>query len=112
MPNVANMVVNGSLPISERSALRCMNRPNTKTHSAAGGQAEPEVAGHGEEHPPHVGAQHEQLAVRKIHHVHNAEYQGQARGHQGQDEPGGDADEHLHHQVLEQLAHSYTPRYL
>ena len=35
MPKVARMVVSGSLPMSERSALRCMISPKTKTHSAA-----------------------------------------------------------------------------
>ena len=35
IPKVARMVVSGSLPMSERSALRCMIRPKTKTHNPA-----------------------------------------------------------------------------
>ena len=42
MPKVAKMVVSGSLPISERRALRCMNSPKDEDAQRRGGQAQPE----------------------------------------------------------------------
>ena len=56
----------------------------------------------------HVGAEHEQLAVREVHHVHDAEDEGQPRGNQGQDHPGDDAVDGLDDDDVPGDVHRFT----
>jgi hypothetical protein len=63
-------------------------------------QREPETAGRGDHDYAHIGAEHEQLAVGKVDHVHDAEDERQSRGDQRQDHPGDDAVQRLDEQLL------------
>ena len=48
-----------------------------------------------------IGAQHEQLAMGEVDHVHDAEDQGQPRGDQRQDHAGDDAVDGLDQDLVE-----------
>ena len=64
-------------------------------------ERKPEVAGGRQHDHAHIGAQHEQLAVGEVHHVHDAEDQRQAGGHQSQNHAGDDAVDRLDQQLIE-----------
>ena len=93
-------------------------RPDQRHDQRGEHEGEPEAAGRGHHQDAHIGAEHEQLAVGEVHHVHDAEDQGEAGGDQGEDHSGDDAvdrlnDDHVPGNVLEQVEHRppHTPRY-
>ena len=48
----------------------------------------------------------------EVHHVHDAEDEGEAGGDQGEDHPVDDAVDRLDEDLLERYGHAgYTPRY-
>ena len=119
MPKVTRMVLSGSRPISGRKVTTCNAAPRMATISVATMSASQKFPGRRHHHHAEIGAEHEQFAVREIHHVHDAEDQRQAGGDQRQDQAGDDAVDGLDQQqvereVLEELdhrVHRYTPRY-
>ena len=62
-------------------------------------------------HDADIGAEHQELAVREIDHVHDAEDQGQPGRDQRQDHPGHDAVDRLDQDLVERNVHVHTPRY-
>ncbi len=85
------MVVKGSRPSSGRSVVICRAAPSSATMSVASTSASQKLPRGRQHDHADIGAEHEQLAVGEVHHVHDAEDQRQARGDQRQDHAGDDA---------------------
>jgi hypothetical protein len=76
-------------------------RPEQRDQHGRDHECDPEIASGGQGDHAHVSAQHEQLAVGKVDHVHDAEDQRQAGGHQRQDHAGHDAIDRLDQELVE-----------
>ena len=99
MPKVARMVVSGSRPMSGRSVVIWSAAPNTAMVTAAMSRPSQKLAGAGDRGRTHEAAQHHEVAVGEVDHVHDPEDQGEAGGDQRQDhavhEPVDGLDEDL-----------------
>ena len=116
MPKVARMVVSGSRPSSGRSVTICIAAPSSATISVASTSASQKLPVVASTMHADIGAEHEQLAVGEVHHVHDAEDQRQAGGDQRQDHAGDDAVDRLDDDAdprewLQGHCHAHTPRY-
>ena len=98
MPNVARMVLSGSRPISGRSVTICKAAPKMATIKVATMSASQKFPVDAIDHHADISAEHEQFAVREIHHVHDAEDQRQPGGDQREDQPADDAVDSLDQQ--------------
>ena len=106
MPNVARIVVSGSRPISGRSVVDVHQRRRTcAIRRAAATSASQKLPVAASIDDADVGAQHQELAVREVDHVHDAEDQGQSGRHQRQDHPGHEAVDRLDQDLVERDIH-------
>jgi hypothetical protein len=110
MPKVARMVVRGSRPIRGRSVVICRARADQRHDQRGEQEREPETAGRRQHDHAHVGAEHEQLAMGEVDHVHDAEDQREAGSNQRQYHAGDDAVHRLDQDLivgngLEKLQH-------
>jgi len=94
------------------------NRAEQRHQQCRRNQRDPETAGRRQDQDADISAQHEQLAMGEIDHVHDAENQGQSRGDERQDHAGDNAVDRLDQQLIErdrlqQLLHraAHTPIY-
>ena len=118
MPKVARIVVSGSRPSSGRSVTICIAAPSSATISVARISASQKLPVAASTMHADIGAEHEQLAVGEVHHVHDAEDQRQAGGDQRQDHAGDDAVHRLDDDLIAgngwknaRSRHAHTPRY-
>ena len=89
------MVVRGSRPSSGRKVVICSAAPISATVSVETTSASQKLPDGRQHDDADVGAQHEQLAVGEVDHVHDAEDEREARGDQRQDHAGDDAVDRL-----------------
>ena len=107
--------MSGSRPISGRKVTICMAAPSSATIKAGEHKRHPEAAGRGQDQHADIGAEHEQFAMREVHHVHDAEDQRETRGDQRQDHAGDDAvhrldDQQVDRNVWKKCATASIPR--
>ena len=81
------------------------HRAEDRDHHRGDEQRQPEVARGRDRDGPDEAAQHDEVAVGEVDHVHDAEDERQARGHQGQDHAVDDAVDGLDEDLLEPDAH-------
>ena len=93
-------MVSGSRPISGRKVVICIAAPSNATIERGEDERQPEAAAGRQHDHAHIGAEHEQLAVREIHDVHDAEDQREPGGDQRQDHAGDDAVHRLDDDLL------------
>ena len=109
MPKVARMVVRGSRPMSGRSVVAWSTAPNTAMTTRRHEEGQPEVARGRDGGGPHEAAQHDEVAVGEVDHVHDAEDERQAGGDEGEDHPVDDAVHGLDEDLVERDAHGARP---
>src|SRR5882672_5037903 len=81
-------------------------------HGQHGGhEGDPEVARGEEGRRSDVGAQHEQVAVREVHDVHDPEDEREAGGHQREDHAVHEPVDDLHDELVDGDHSAQTPRY-
>ena len=91
---------------------RLEHRPEHRDHHRGHEESEPEVSGGGDGGGAHEAAEHDEVAVGEVHHVHDAEDEGEAGRDEGEDHPVDDAVDGLDEDLLERNGHGgYTPRY-
>jgi hypothetical protein len=86
----------------QRAQHHHMNgRPEQRDDEAGDHERDPKVSRGSQCNHAQVGAQHEQLAVGEVDHVHDAEDQREAGGHQRQDHACDDAVNRLDQELVE-----------